>query len=135
MAIMFNKTRILVVDDEPNLSQLVKTMLEATERYDVREENRSRNALMTARGFRPHMILLDIDMPGKDGGEIANEMQADPVLRKIPLVFLTALLRKAEGGASVETLAGRQYLAKPVDAETLVKCIENAVNRPEINLC
>ncbi len=132
---MIENTRILVVDDEPNLSHLVKTMLETTGRYDVREENRPRRSLLTARGFKPDLILLDVDMPGKDGGEIASEMQADPVLRGTPIVFLTALLGKAEQGSgnSGRNIGGIPFIAKPAEVTTLVNCIERMVRRPQVS--
>ena len=62
-----NKTRILAVDDEPNLSDLVRLFLEKTKRFEVRTENRPGNVLAIAREFRPEMILLDVDMPGQIG--------------------------------------------------------------------
>jgi CheY-like chemotaxis protein len=67
-----NKNRILVVDDDPRLSTLVKKILEGTELYEVQEENRPHNVLKAAHQFRPAAILMDVDMPGKDGGEVAR---------------------------------------------------------------
>ena len=77
------KSRILVVDDEPNLSGLVRLFLEKTQRFEVRVENRSALALAAAREFRPDLILLDVDMPGKNGGDVAREIQAEPALRGV----------------------------------------------------
>ena len=89
------KSRILIVDDEPNLSGLVRLFLEKTQRFEVRVENRSALALSAAREFRPDMILLDVNMPGKDGGDVAREIQADPVLGSVPIIFCTSLISRA----------------------------------------
>ena len=86
-----NKSRILVVDDEPNLSDLVRLFLEKTKRFEVRVENRPGNVLAAAREFRPDMVLLDVDMPGQDGGEVARDIHADPILRGMPILFFTSL--------------------------------------------
>jgi DNA-binding response OmpR family regulator len=122
--VMMTKSRILVVDDEPNLSALVRLFLEKTQRFEVCVENRSARALTTAREFRPEMILLDVDMPGKDGGEIALEMELDSELRKVPILFLTSLISRAVAGER-ETLRGRKrFLAKPVNARVLVQTVD-----------
>src|SRR6478609_6786454 len=93
-----DKAKILVVDDDPKLSRLVKLFLERTSLYEVVEENRSSQAVQTAREIRPAAILLDIDMPGKDGGEVARELRADPGLKARPILFFTSLISVAEAG-------------------------------------
>jgi CheY-like chemotaxis protein len=116
--------RILVVDDEPNLSDLVRFFLEKTKRFEVRVENRSAQALAVAREFRPALILLDVDMPGKDGGEVAREIQADPAFRDIPIIFLTSLISRAEAGDREANRGGMRFLAKPVNPAVLVETID-----------
>ena len=121
------KSRILVVDDEPNLSGLVRLFLEKTQRFEVRAENRSALALAAAREFRPEMILLDVDMPGKDGGEVAREIQADPVLRGVPIVFLTSLVSSAEAGGGETLRGGMRFLAKPVNLKLLIDTVDRVL--------
>lgn len=119
-----NKTRILVVDDEPNLSGLVRLILEKTKRFEVRVENRSALALFVAREFQPNLILLDVNMPGKDGGEVARELGADPTLRAVPILFLTSLVSTSEAGEREAVCAGMRFLAKPVKPEVLVESVD-----------
>ena len=119
-----NKTRILAVDDEPNLSDLVRLFLEKTKRFEVRTENRAANVLATAREFRPEMILLDVDMPGQDGGEVAREIEADPVLRGTPILFFTSLISSLEAGDHVAMRGGMRFLAKPLNPKVLVNIID-----------
>lgn len=118
------KTKILVVDDDPKLSRLVKLFLEKTNRYEVREENRSSQALATAREFRPEAILLDVDMPGKDGGQLQLEISADPFLRKLPVMFFTSLISPEEAGRHEVYRGGMPFLAKPVNPMALVESVE-----------
>ena len=119
-----NKPRILVVDDEPNLSALVRLFLEKTGRFEVRVENRSSLALAVAREFHPDMVVLDVDMPGKDGGEVSREIQAEPSLRGVPILFLTSLISRAEAGEHETERAGKYYLAKPVMPKALIECVD-----------
>lgn len=114
-----SKSKILVVDDDPKLSGLVAMILSRAGGYDVFEENRSFAALSTARQFRPDMILMDVDMPGKDGGAVAAEIHADPLLASVPIVFLTSLISSAEAGAR----NGCLYLAKPVNPKLLLETV------------
>jgi CheY-like chemotaxis protein len=115
---------ILVVDDEPNLSNLVRLFLEQTRRYQVRVENRSSNALAVARELRPAMILLDVDMPGKDGGQVALEIGSDPALRNTPIVFFTSLISREEAGNREVVRGGQRFLAKPVNPKVLVEVVD-----------
>ncbi len=115
------KKRILVVDDERGFTRLLKLVLR---QYEIMEENDSRRAVDTARAFRPDLILLDVVMPGLDGGNLAARMQADALLQRIPIVFLTAVVSAKEAGNSPKNIGGFPFLAKPVSPEALERCIE-----------
>jgi CheY-like chemotaxis protein len=69
------KKRILVVDDEPSITRLLKLNLEETNRYVVRTENDAKAALASAEVFQPDLILLDVMMPDLDGGQLASRLQ------------------------------------------------------------
>ena len=118
------KARILVVDDEPNLSGLVRLFLEKTGRFEVRVENRSSLALFAAREFQPDLILLDVNMPGKDGGDVAREIGADVTLRAIPILFLTSLVSASEAGKTEIVRHGMRFLSKPVNPQVLVEIVD-----------
>ena len=122
-----NKTRILVVDDEPNLSDLVRLFLEKTKRFEVRTENRPGNVLAVAREFRPDMVLLDVDMPGQDGGEVAREIEADPILRGVPILFFTSLISSSEAGDHLTMRGGMRFLAKPLNPKVLINVIDQVM--------
>src|SRR5258708_991863 len=115
-----NKTRILIVDDDSNISGLVRLHLEKAQRFEVCVENRSALALSTAVRFRPDLVLLDIDMPGKDGGEVEREIRADPTLRALPIVFFTSLVSPGEANGRDLVRGGKRYLSKPINPQVLI---------------
>lgn len=119
-----SKKRILVIDDEESFTRLLKLTLEATGTYEVRAENWAPKGVAVAREFKPDLILLDVMMPGLDGGEIAARIQADPKMNKTPIVFLTAAVKKEEVGTHGGFIGGFPYLAKPVDVDVVIACIE-----------
>ena len=116
------KKRILVVDDQPANTRLLKLHLEKT--YEVREENNPKVALSAAESFQPHLILLDVMMPGVDGGEVASRIQESPKLKDVPIVFLTAAVTKREVDAGEGRLGGFPFLAKPVVLSEVTACIQ-----------
>src|SRR6476660_6677724 len=88
------KKRVLLVDDEKSFTTLLKLNLEETGNYEVRVENWAEDAFTAAREFKPDLILLDIIMPRLPGGNVAAQMAEDPELKDIPIVFLTAAVRR-----------------------------------------
>src|SRR5450756_1130580 len=105
------KKRILVVDDEPAMTRMIKLNLEQTGRYEVRTENLGRMAIAAAREFRPDLILLDLMMPDMLGSDISAQLQADPELRAIKFVFLTAMVTKEEALRSSGQIGGQAFIA------------------------
>ena len=116
--------RILIIDDEPALTRMIRVNLEVTKRYHVREENNATRALMTAREFKPDLILLDVIMPGVDGGELARRIKADAQLKHVPVIFLTGTVTKKEAAEGAVT-GGFPLLPKPVSLKNLVETMEN----------
>ncbi|HTQ51178.1 MAG TPA: response regulator [Candidatus Acidoferrales bacterium] len=123
------KKKILVVDDEVALTRTLKRNLEATERFVVRTENSSAAALAAAREFQPDLILLDVMMPGVDGGEVAAQLKEDKQLCQTPIVFLSAIVKKDETAPTGSNIGGATFLAKPVKLEDLITCIENQLGK------
>ena len=120
-----DKKRILVVDDQASDTRLMKLYLERTNDYVVREENNARAANAAAEEFQPHLILLDVMMPDMDGGELAACFQANPKLKAVPIVFLTAAVTKGEVKAGGGQVGGQSFLAKPVVLTEVVACLKH----------
>ena len=117
-----DKKRILVVDDQAQNTQLLKAYLERND-YVVKEENDARAALSAAEEFKPDLILLDVMMPGVDGGELAARFKASPKLNTVPTVFLTATVTKAEVNAGGGLIGGDRFLAKPLVLTEVLACL------------
>ena len=118
------KKRILVVDDKTANTRLLKRYLEQTTDYVVREENAATAAVATAEEFQPHLILLDVMMPGLDGGELAARIRSNPKLKAVPIVFLTSAVTKGEVDARGGQLGGFPFLAKPVVLSEVAACLK-----------
>ena len=119
-----DKRKILVIDDEPAFTNMLRLNLERTGVYTVREQNRARGAVAAAREFRPDLILLDVIMPELDGGTVAALMGRDPELSHIPIVLLTAAVSSRESGAEGLESGGYLFLSKPIALQRLIHCIE-----------
>lgn len=130
-ALTKHKRRILIVDDDPNSTHLVKVLLERAGSYLVQEENNAANAYETTRSFRPDAILLDIMMPEADGAEVASQIEADPELRSTPIIFLTALVTEPETKAGLR-IQGHRSLAKPINIPELIDQIEQVVHATNV---
>jgi len=122
------KRRILIVDDEAGFTRMVKRALESTGQFEVREENLSLDAVSAARRFKPDLILLDVIMPAVDGGDVSLKLSQDVFLREIPIVFLTATVSHREAGANGLSSGGNLFLAKPIDLDTLLRCINDTIH-------
>jgi CheY-like chemotaxis protein len=121
---MAEKKRIFVIDDEPSITRTMKVNLERTGVYTVGTEIHSPHALAAAREFQPDLILLDVMMPEMDGSEVAAQIQSDPALQRVPIVFLTAIVSKEETGGEYLESGGQTFIAKPANLNALIKCIE-----------
>jgi signal transduction histidine kinase len=112
------RSRVLVVDDIPKNLQVVGTMLR-NEGYEVMGATSGADALESVRVEVPDLILLDLMMPEMDGLEVCSRFKADPTIRRIPVIFLTAsnemehLVKGFEAGAV-------DYVTKPFNAPELL---------------
>jgi DNA-binding response OmpR family regulator len=121
------KPRILIVDDEASVCQILKAGLEM-HGFTVRFEVRSTDTIKACLEFHPDLVLLDVDMPVKDGGEVASELQSHPTLRRTPVIFLTSLVSKEE--AAKRSASGEMFLSKQIPIAELVARIR-AVLQPQ----
>ena len=115
------RQRILVVDDDADLTMVVRMILLDCGRYDVRVVNHPEVALPAVQQFRPHLVLLDVMMPTLDGGQVAAAIRADTTAHTTPIVFLTAAVTGEEAGRG--PIGGDTYLEKPVSRERLLECV------------
>jgi CheY-like chemotaxis protein len=114
------KTRILVIDDEPKNCEMLRMGLEKSG-FHVRTEERSRHFREAIQEFQPRLLLLDMVMPEMDGLHILDCLNSDETMRSLPVIVLTGLL--ADSAAESVNREGLLFLAKPLGTRTLVHCI------------
>jgi CheY-like chemotaxis protein len=102
------KPRILCIDDEAPVCELMRCLLERSGDFTVDVETNSRTAVERARVFRPDLVLMDIRMPGMDGFTLARMFRQEPALRHRPIVFYS-------GMPDVEQMVRKVWRGVPVD--------------------
>lgn len=127
---MIMKKIIFVVDDEPDVTQSVKWVLEylSPADYDVIcvENGKKCLELLQAKQI-PDLILLDIMMPGMSGWMLSDRLRENPSWRNIPIVFLTA--RRDEFAEKVGRELSKDYIKKPFDIHDLKKRIDKVLKQ------
>jgi two-component system, OmpR family, response regulator len=122
-------TRVLVVDDELNITELVSLGLRY-EGFDVSTAGGGREALRASREFKPELVILDVTMPDIDGLEVVRRMRAEGLW--MPVIFLTA--RDAiEDKIAGLTVGGDDYLAKPFSLDELIARVRALVRRNSLS--
>jgi two-component system OmpR family response regulator len=119
------KARILVVDDEPNIADLVATALRY-EGFDVDTEATGRAAVEAVRERNPELVVLDVMLPDVDGFTVQERLRRDG--RRVPVLFLTAR-DSVEDRVRGLTLGGDDYLTKPFSIEELVARVRAVLRR------
>jgi len=119
--------RILIIDDEVGFTNLVKLNLEQTGRFVVGVVNESVDAMAVAEEFKPQLILLDVMMPGKDGGELLAELEVNEQLKNVPVLFLTASTMNQLARAEQAAVQGRPVIAKPVLPQELIRRLDEVL--------
>lgn len=114
--------RVLIVDDEVVFTNLVKLNLEKTGRFVVRIVNDPTEALAVAREFKPEIALLDVIMPGRDGGQVMAELRAAE-FSELPIIFVTATITQRGLDERDGQINGMPFIAKPVEPKKLIKQI------------
>jgi len=122
-----DKQKILVVDDEQDLLDLIEYNLKKEDFEVIKAEN-GLEGISLAREHRPDLILLDIMMPKMDGLEVCEVIREDDSLKKIPIIFLTA---RGDEKTEVEGLnkGGDDYITKPISTTKLVSRIKAVLRR------
>ncbi len=121
-----NEYKILIVDDEPDILEILEFNL-AAQGYQVTRANNGNEALEKAKKIQPHLIILDVMMPGKTGIEVCHILRSNPAFNETLIVFLTALSDENSEITGLES-GSDDYISKPVSPRVLVSKI-NALFR------
>ncbi|MBN1884109.1 MAG: response regulator [Candidatus Krumholzibacteriota bacterium] len=113
-----NKGKVLVVDDEVNITQILEFSI-ASEGYEVIAASNGEEAIEKARREQPDLIILDVMMPRIDGYEACRILKANPLTRNIPVMLLTAKGRDIDKRLGYE-VGATDYIVKPFSPNKLV---------------
>ena len=121
------KEKILVVDDEEDILELVRYNL-SREGYKVLCAASGEEGLKSARAENPDLIVLDLMLPGVDGLDVTRRLKGDDATRKIPIVMLTAKGEESDIITGLE-LGAEDYITKPFSARVLVARLRAVLRR------
>jgi two-component system, OmpR family, response regulator VicR len=113
------KKKILVIEDDNDIADLVKLVLE-TEDFVVEKVLDSALAIDAARTYRPDAILLDLTMPKIDGWEIFKQLRKDPDLHTVPIAILTAKAERFDEMVGLHVMNADAYITKPFGKKELI---------------
>ena len=119
------EARLLVVDDEPNILELLSASLRFAG-FDVATATNGNDALRVAATYRPDLVVLDVMMPGLDGFEVVRRLRKDE--HRVPVLFLTAKDATDDKVAGL-TLGGDDYITKPFSLEEVIARIRAVLRR------
>jgi DNA-binding response OmpR family regulator len=118
------RKRILVAEDDPAIRTMLERVLRAE--FEVTLVTDGRQALTLAQASPPHLLILDVMMPGIDGFEVALRARAIPTLKRVPIIFLTAkdapmdVIRGIQHGA-------KHYITKPFKVDDVLRKVRKAI--------
>ncbi|MFC1475120.1 PleD family two-component system response regulator [Candidatus Zixiibacteriota bacterium] len=119
--INISTARILVIDDEPEITEIIDTYL--TENgFKIATINDPGRAIEKAQEFKPDVILLDIMMPGVDGYDVCQSLKNIPDFVSTPIIFLTGKDRSDDMGRSFKS-GGDMFIKKPFSCERLLEIV------------
>ncbi len=121
------KERILVVEDAPDISSLLKIYF-ISQGYEVLTAMRGREALDICRKTPPNLALLDVNLPDMEGYDIGKALRASPRTRHIPIIFLTARGERQDRLRGLGEVQAQSYIVKPFDIEEVHIIVKNQLD-------
>lgn len=120
------KQRVLIADDEPNIVISLEFLMEKSG-YEIRTVANGDDALRAAREFRPHLLLLDIMLPLKNGFEVCQVIRESPELKAVKIIMLTAKGRETEVAKGL-ALGADAYVTKPFATRELLEEVKRLLS-------
>lgn len=127
MANSHRRRTVLVADDEPEILDLMRMLLE-WEDYTVVETQDGEQCLAQARALKPDLILSDVRMPKMTGLEVLEQLQADPDLRGIPVIMLSVVTTLPQVRTALQNGAVA-YLPKPFEMREMARLVKRVLTR------
>ena len=124
-----SEKKILMVDNEPELTDVLKIALESLGDFQVLSENDPSRAVAVAKHFAPDLIIMDIKMPGLDGADVAIQLQAESALSETPIVFLTGTVTAPEVVRHGALHCGLRFLPKTMRLDEMVAFLNDILRK------
>jgi len=112
--------KILVIEDDRDIADLVKLVLETTSDFTVQTVLDPESAYQTAQDFRPDAILLDLSMPKMDGWAVFKIIRKDSSFNQIPIAILTAKSQQFDEMVGLHIMNADAYITKPFGKQELI---------------
>jgi len=116
--------KILVVDDDPEISSLVQYTLESMG-HNVKVCENGRDVIDSIKEFKPDLMVMDVMLPGIDGYSLTTKISEDPDMMKIPIIVLSALEPSRSMFSKFSQVSA--FLTKPVNTDDFLEAIKNAI--------
>lgn len=126
------KRKILVVDDDPDFVDAITTILK-NGGYEVMKAKDGEEGLKKAKEAKPHLIILDIMMPGREGYSVCRELKEDPESSRIPILIMTAISKEERGESYASKIAihhhADDFVEKPLGPKDLLNKVETLLSK------
>src|SRR3989338_2575245 len=119
------KKKILVVEDEPHISKLVKYIMEKNG-FEVLQAYVGQEGIEMAKKEKPNLIILDVMMPNMDGFEVARRLSSDGKTKDIPIIMLSSAAQFKDKMKGIDS-AAIDYITKPFDKDELVEKVKEHI--------
>jgi len=124
-----DKKRILIVDDEEDILNVLKFRLEANN-YEVLSASDGQEGLNKARSEKPDLVILDLMLPKLDGYKVCRMLKFDEAYKNMPVIIFTARAQKQDEELGMQ-MGADAYIAKPFEPEALLGKIKELLKQPQ----
>jgi excisionase family DNA binding protein len=119
-ALESGKRKALLVDDDEELVEMLRDLLEADGRFEVRIANNGFDAGMMVKEYHPDIIVLDVMLPDINGKEVCQRVRGDSAMDDVKIVCISGMVEQ-DKIADLKAAGANDFLQKPFDIETLVE--------------
>jgi len=121
-ALESGKRKALIVDDDPELVELIRDVLEADGRFEVRVANNGFDAGMMTKEYRPDIIVLDVMLPDINGKEVCQRVRSDSSMDDVKIICISGMVEQ-DKVADLKEAGANDFMQKPFEVEALVERI------------
>ena len=118
-ALESGKRKALVVDDDQDLVELIRDVLEADGRFEIRTANNGFDAGMMVKEYRPDVIVLDVMLPDINGKEVCQRVRGDSTMDDVKIICISGMV-ESDKIEELKTAGADDFMQKPFDADALV---------------